>query len=209
MKSHGFIIVVGCILILSLAAFGQGQGVINEMPQTEPSATTIAVLPVIDLTGEKDDQKRDQINGVTREATDQLRQRGFQLSDSEAVKKAIAELKFDFNDEEFHRRDNILKVGEAVKADYVFFIVIVQSYAKDRRTAFANHVEGLGKTKSWLLSTSDGKPVLSAYVWEGKSSGVRDIGQKGNRSRMADGCTNSIRDVINLVFREYKRDKKK
>lgn len=200
---------VTCTLLTCLMAFGQGQGVINEMPKCDPATTTIALLPVIDLSGEKDDQRRNQISGVTREATDQLRQRGFKLSDPTAVQQAITDLKLDFNDEEYHRRENFLKVGAAVKADYVLFSVITQSYAKERKTTFSNQVEGLGKTKTWLLKVEDGQPVLSAYVWEGKSSGTKDIGQKGNRSRMADACTNSMRDVINRVFKEYNRDKKK
>lgn len=201
--------VICSVFATTLIAFAQqSQGIQNEMRKFDPPMTKVAILPVIDMTGEKEDQKRDQANAVFKEMNDQFSQRGFQIVDPTEVTKAIEEQKLDFNDEEFHRRDSILKVGEAVQADLVIFSVVTQAYAKEKVNLFNNEREGLAKTKTWFLDVKEAKPILSAYVWEGKSTGSLGVGQKGNRGRMGAACGNSIRDVLNKTLKDYKREKK-
>ena len=64
-----------------------------EMRKLEPSATRVALLPVIDITGEKEDQRRDQANAVRAEVLSQFKERGFQLVDEAAVNKAVEDLR--------------------------------------------------------------------------------------------------------------------
>ena len=174
-----------------------------------PATTRIAILPVIDKSGEKDDQRVHQANAVKMEAYDQFYQRGFQVIDEATVAKAVAGSDINFDDEEEHRKDNMYKIGKAVDADLVFFVVVSQAYSKIKKNAFNEQREGLAKTKVWLLNTKDEKPILSAHNREGKSTGSTGIGQKGNRSQMGAACSNAIRDVANAVLKDFPRDKSK
>jgi len=183
---------------------------VKQLP-VKPDGTPyrVALLPVTDITGEKDDQKRNQANAVYREMADQFRQRGFEIMEETVVQKAIADRKLDFTDEEQQRRDNVLQIGKDVKADIVVLVVVTQAYAKLRETTLARHREGLAKTKTWLMDVNMGTPILSAYVWEGKSSGIEGIGLKGNLSRMSAAAGNSIRDVLNETLGKFPRSKNK
>ena len=137
-------------------------------------------------------------------------ERGFRdYRRSAAVQKAIADRKLDFTDEEQQRRDNVLQIGKDVQADLAILVVVTQSYAKTRETTLSRHREGLSKTKTWMMDVNAGTPIFSAYVWEGKSSGVDGVGRKGNRSRMGAAAGNSIRDVLNETLGDFPRDKKK
>jgi hypothetical protein len=189
------------------AVFGT-QGKAAELRQMDASATRVALLPVVDMTGEKEDQRRDQANAVKMEMTSQFTERGFQLVDEAAVAKAITDLKIDLSDEEDQRREPIFKIGKAVDADLVVFVVVTQAYAKTKQNLFSEQREGLAKTKTWLLDVKEEKPVLSGYVWEGKSTGNAGLFTKGNRGRMGAACANSIRDVLNDALKAYPRKKK-
>lgn len=49
---------------------------------------------------------------------------GFQAAQSEAVVTTLKETGIDLEDEELHRRETFLKIGEAMKADYVHLSTI-------------------------------------------------------------------------------------
>ena len=198
---------VGALLPTPL--FAQTQGKVGELRSLVPAQAKVALLPVIDATGEKEDQRRDQANAVRMEMRDQFAQRGFDVIDEAAIAGALAENKVDLSDEEFQRRDTLFKIGKAVGADLVVFVVVTQAYAKIKENLFGEQREGLAKTKTWLLDVKEEKPVLSAYVWEGKSTGGAGLFTKGNRSRMGAACGNSIRDVLNDVLKPYPRKKRK
>jgi hypothetical protein len=174
-----------------------------------PATTRVAILPVIDTTGEKDDQRRDQANAARREAYDQFYQRGFQVIDEATVARAVAESGIDFADEEEHRKDNVYKIGRAVDADLVVFVVVSQAYAKVRETTVGEQREGLARTKTWLLDAREQNPLLSAYVREGKSSGLNVAGAKSIRGRMGAAAGNAVRDTLNDVLAPFARDKSK
>lgn len=174
-----------------------------------PATTRVAILPVIDKSGEKDDQRMHQANAVKMEAYDQFYQRGFQLVDEATVAKAVADSGINFDDEEEHRKDNMYKVARSLNADLVLFVVVSQAYSKVKRNAFSDQREGLAKTKVWLLDAKEQKPLLSAHNREGKSTGGMGIGQKGNRSQMGAACSNAMRDVANAVLVDFPRDKSK
>ncbi len=174
-----------------------------------PGSTRVAILPVIDKSGEKDDQRKDQANAVKLEAYDQFYQRGFQVVDEATVAKSLSDSGINFDDEEEWRKENMYKVGKAANADLVLFVVVNQAYSKVKQNAFNQQREGLAKTKVWLLDAKESKPILSAHNREGKSTGSMGIGQKGNRSQMGAACANAIRDVANAVLADFPRDKNK
>nr|CAA9241682.1 hypothetical protein AVDCRST_MAG63-1447 [uncultured Armatimonadetes bacterium] len=203
------LLVFGMSARLPAPLFAQTQGKVGELRSLVPAQTKVALLPVIDATGEKDDQRRDQANAVRMEMRDQFAERGFDVIDEEAVAKAIAEAKIDLSDEEYQRREPLYKVGKAVGADFVVFVVVTQAYSKIKKNLFGEQREGLAKTKTWLLDVKEEKPVLSGYVCEGKSTGSAGPFDKGNRSRMGAASGNSIRDVLNDVLKPYPRKKRK
>jgi hypothetical protein len=174
-----------------------------------PANTRVAILPVIDRSGEKDDQRRDQANAVKMEAYDQFFQRGFQLIDEVAVSKAVTDSGINFDDEEEHRKDSLYKIGKELNADLVMFVVVDQAYSKLKQNLFGNQREGLAKTRTWLVDVKDQKPLLSAFIREGKSTGNAGLGSKGNRSHMGAACSNATRDTLNAVLTSFERDKEK
>lgn len=204
-----FIRILTAVLVLTLGltlpAGAQSKAALRPL---DPAATKIALLPVIDATGEKDDQRRDQANAVRLEMLSQFTERGFLVIDEAKVARAIADLKIDFSDEEEQRREPVYKVGRAVEADLVLFVVVTQAYAKIKTNLFGEQREGLAKTKTWFLDVKAEKPILSAYVWEGKSTGSAGPFAKGNRSQMGAASGNSIRDVLNDVLKAYPKKKK-
>ncbi|MES2460077.1 MAG: hypothetical protein V4671_05795 [Armatimonadota bacterium] len=182
---------------------------LSAMQKYTPATTRVAILPVIDKSGEKDDQRRDQANAVKMEAYDQFFQRGFQIIDEATVAKAITDSGINFDDQEEHRKDNLYKVGKALNADLVMFVVVDQAYSKLKRNLFNEQREGLAKTRTWLVDVKDQKPLLSAFIREGKSTGNAGLGSKGNRSHMGAACSNATRDTLNAVLDPFKRDKEK
>lgn len=197
-------------LVLALAAPLplRAQGKPPELGQRNPAATRVALLPVIDTTGEKEDQRRDQANAVRMELISQFTERGFSVVDEAQVAKAIADRKIDLSDEENQRRGPIYEIGKAAGADLVVFVLVTQAYAKIKKNLFTEEREGLAKTKTWLLDVKAEKPILSGYVWEGKSTGGSGPFTKSNRGRMGAAAGNSIRDVLNDVLKAYPRKKK-
>jgi RNase H-fold protein (predicted Holliday junction resolvase) len=179
------------------------------MKNYTPATTKVVILPVIDKSGEKDDQRRDQANAVKMEAYDQFFQRGFQVIDEATVTKAVTGSGINFDDQEEHRKDNLYKLGKALNADLVLFVVVDQAYSKIKKNVFNEQREGLAKTRTWLIDAKDQKPLLSAFIREGKSTGNSGIGSKGNRSHMGAACSNAIRDTLNSVLTPFDRDKKK
>ncbi len=182
---------------------------VTALQKYTPANTRIAILPVIDKSGEKDDQRKDQANAVKMEAYDQFYQRGFQVIDEGTVAKAVTDSGIDFNDAEEHRKDNLYKLGKALNADLVLFVVVDQAYSKLKHNLFGDQREGLAKTKTWLVNVKDQKSLLSAFIREGKSTGSTGIGDKGNRSRMGSACSNAIRDTLNAALAPFNRDKDK
>ncbi len=205
-----FVRMFAAVIVLTVCASAplRAQGKVSELRQLDPGAARVAILPVVDMTGEKEDQRRDQANAARAEMISQFTERGFQVIDEAAVAKAIQDLGINFSDEEDQRREPVYKVGKAVGADLVIFVVITQAYAKTKQNLFNEQREGLAKTKTWLLDVKEEKPVLSAYVWEGKSTGSSGLFSKGNRSRMGAACGNSVRDVLNDALKAYPRTKK-
>lgn len=195
------------LFLVCIAAHAKPPDVKRVSPKADGTPYKVAILPVIDVTGEKDDQRKDQSNAVLREATDQFRQRGFVVVEGALVEKAIADLKLDFTDEETQRRENIYAVGKAVDADLVILSVVTNVYSKQRDAALTRKLEGLGKTKSWFLEVRTETPIFSAYVWEGKSEGDLAVGRKGIRGRMSAAAGNSIRDVLNETLANFPRNK--
>ena len=159
----------------------------------EPSATLVAVLPVINLSGEKDARfKAEQVKAASEALHKQFSDRGFRLVDDRAVEDAAAAAKVDLTDEEQHTRSTILSLGAAVKADLVVFVVIERVWSKGVTKFFTVTSEGHAKVNTWLIRREDPKSDLERGVARGEGGAGRlyrpaEV-QRSHHSCVRGGC---------------------
>jgi hypothetical protein len=181
------------ILCLCVACLGLAKvSLLASAPQT------VAIIPVLNSSGETwEEGKKLQTSRAEEEIRALFTERGFNLVDSAAVRKAIDDLKVDFSDEEQQKRDVLYKVGDAVSADLVVFVVITDVDQRKVAKFLVTSTEGKAKMKAWLLGVKDRKAFMSAKVFEGssKSGGLIEIGEKGS-SRKQLAVANGIRRVF-------------
>lgn len=127
----------------------------------DPKATKVAILPVLNTSGEKWKELRARQEKAAADwLRDSFKKRGFLVMEDADVAKAITSLGIDFTDEENIARANVLEVGKSVQADLVHLTVIT-----DTRQDGANFLEsgyGVSTVKSWLVDVKSGKPIFSA-----------------------------------------------
>lgn len=183
-----------------------------EETRYDPAATTVALLPVIDKTGEKLAERRKlQADTGTKNLIELFARRGFKLADPEAVTKAISDLKIDLDDEEDYRRANFYQIGKAVNADLVIFVVI-QETREDTKTSLFKGAEKQGRAtvKMWLLDVKRETPILSAVVKEGKAAGAGAFlgGALQGTQRRANAVGNAIKEQLEAFLKPYPETKK-
>lgn len=169
-----------------------------------PDSTTVAILPVMNLSGEKDDAQRlKQAESGNEELSKRFIERGFKIADPAVVRKAVNDLKIDLNDEEQHKRASFYAVGRAVKADLAVFVVITDVNQRLNTNVFAYSREGKAKLKVWLVDVKRETPILSAYPKEGKSSGGPLAGIDRGSIRIVRAVGNGLRDALKDFFKPY------
>ncbi len=162
-----------------------------------PEHTTVAIVPIVNSGGEKNDGFRTkQTESGNAELVKEFTERGFQPVSSDAVNKAVADLKIDLTDEEQQKRENLYKIGKAVNADLVVFAVITDTAQQFHVGVFTNSREGRAKIKLWLLDVKNEKPILSAVVKEGKSGGSFFAGLDVGSTRIIIAVANGERDAL-------------
>src|SRR5690242_13363106 len=136
-----------------------------DAPRYVPAQTRVLLLPVINLSGEKDrKQRNDQTATGQKELEKQFRSRGFQIIGSADTKKTLAELKIDLTDEENHNRSTLYRIGEALSADIVAFVVITNVDQKRVQRPFGDddhQLESRANIKVWVLDSKRQQPLLS------------------------------------------------
>lgn len=169
-----------------------------------PQTTVVAILPVINLSGEKDSrQKIKQTENAERELYQRFLERGFVPADTEAVKRAIASLKIDLSDEEQYKRSTLYAIGKELKANLVIFVVITDVSQRTSSNLFSTTKEGKAKLKAWLLDVDREDPIFSAKVHEGKSTGGHFGELEKGSERIVLACANGIRDLLKDFFKAY------
>lgn len=178
----------------------------------DPATTTVAILPVVDRTGEKviERRKRQEWTGYYNIA-ELFHERNFKLASPLAVKKAITDQNLDLQDEEAYRRDNFYKIADAVHADLVVFVAVMESREDRKRTGiFGNdknaEIQGRATVKTWLLDAKQRKAIISAVQNEGKAAGVK-VGFDTNAGtrRRANAVGNAIKEQLEDFFAPYKK----
>ncbi len=127
-----------------------------------PSSTRVAILPVVNESGEKREKTAlEQCQYVTDALQRQFRDRGFQIVEPQVVAAAMTKLEADMSDEEQRKRARMIEIGREAGADLVVFVVIMDK-GKD--------IQGMvASIKVWLLDAKTNQPYLSAKVFEGLS----------------------------------------
>lgn len=173
-------------------------------PKLSPSNTTVAILPVLNSSGEKDQsQKQKQTESGDAELRKEFTERGFKVLDRASVEKAIADLKIDFSDEEQQKRDNLYKVGRAASASIVVFVVVTDVHQTLHQNLLSASREGTAKLKTWVLDVTNEKPMINAVVKEGKSGGGYFAGLDKGSARIVIAVANGIRDTLKDFFKPY------
>lgn len=163
-----------------------------------PSATKVAIVPVLNLSGETwEEAKVKQADRGDIELSALFRERSFQMIDPARVKAALSNLKIDLTDEEQQKRETLYQIGEAVEADLVVFVVITDVDQRKVAKFLVTSTEGKAKMKAWLLDVKGKKPVFSAKTFEGtsKSGGLIEVGEKGSHRKQL-AVANGIRKVF-------------
>lgn len=127
------------------------------------SNPTVAILPVINRTTEENEKLRgDMVSLVSEFLPKAFSANGFQVIPSESVTLALKQLSLDLEDEELHRREILFKVGEAVKADYLYFTTI-------ESTGFFTDNAGRATLRVWFLDVKNKARILSSKAVLGES----------------------------------------
>ncbi|GAB4460561.1 MAG: hypothetical protein OHK0029_24780 [Armatimonadaceae bacterium] len=131
----------------------------------------VALLPVINFSGEKDDkQRRDQIAKAEEELAKQFRNRGFTLIDRAAIEQSLTDADIDLTDEEYHNRATLYRIGKAVNAEVIAFVVILDVDQRRVETPLdIDEMVGKAKTKMWVLDVANEKPIVNAVRQESQS----------------------------------------
>jgi hypothetical protein len=128
----------------------------------DPKATKVAILPVLNTSGEKWKELRErQEKSAAEWLRDSFKKRGFIVIDAADVSKAIQSLDLDLSDEENITRANVLAVGKAAGADLAHLTVVTDT-RQANGGGFFEGSNGAVTVKSWLVDVSSGKPIFSA-----------------------------------------------
>lgn len=97
-------------------------------PHFEPADTTVALIPVLNLSGEKwEDLKLKQVAKGDEFLRETFSARGFKVVDPALLTGKIEDLKIDLTDEEEQKRATLYRIGRAVGADLIVCALITDT----------------------------------------------------------------------------------
>lgn len=173
-------------------------------PKLVPTSTKVALVPVINTSGEKWQELKDrQCLRANEFLSTEFGSRGFQLISVERVKSEVAKLKIDFTDEEQQNRATLYSLGQACEADVIVFAVITDTTQRLIQQFLSAKREGTAKLKVWVLNVKEQSPYLSAKSVEAKSGGGFFAGLDKGSDRQVIAVANGLRDVLKDFFAPY------
>ncbi len=176
-----------------------------------PGATSVAVLPVVNVSGEPDPNfKAGQIKAVSDQLRKEFATRGFKVLDDKIITDAVTTSKIDLTDEEQHSRKMVITVGASVKADLAVFVVINKVYTKSNEHFFTSDKEGHAKITIWLVDVKQQKPLLSAKSQESKQGSAEFFANsvKGSEQIFA-ACSSAVKAALAVPLKPYAVAKEK
>lgn len=169
---------------------------------------TFAVVPTINISGEKWEELKDKQCKKVHEYLDEtFAKRELKQIDSLTVINAIKKLELDFMDEDQPRKPLLESLAKEVKADYVVFAVITATEQKKQDRVFYQDIEGNATVKLWLYETKSNKSLISAKTFIGRSGGNR-VGSGKGSDRQIQAAANAVRDGLADFFKAYPEIKK-
>ncbi len=151
------------ISALSIVAFASWQSAAPPQRAYVPAQTKIAILPVIDASGEKDVKtSKEQCGFVSTELLKEFQERGFRFIERRSIDDVIKNQSIDLSDEEQRKRATMFGIGKEVGADLVAFVLITDKVTGERTKD--------ATIKIWLLDVNHQEPIMSGKPQEGRSN---------------------------------------
>ena len=167
----------------------------------DPTATKVAILPVVNSTGEKNEKASNaQCKLVANELLHQFRDRGFRVLEAEVVTAAMKKLDADMSDEEQRKRARMLEVGKEAGADLTVFVLITDQADSDSDP----RIPKVATIKAWLLDVPQQKAILSARVQEGRSH----FSNAFNSGSIKRALLMAVDDAFKDFFKPYRKGKR-
>ncbi len=176
-----------------------------------PASTRVAVLPAVDRTGERAENRRQaQAKAVYDNMVEQFAKSGFVVVPQAEVNAAIVQAGMDLNDEEAYRRDNFFAVAGAVNADLVIFAAVTDASQGTKSGVFnSGEKEGKARVKFWLLDANKKKAIYSAVIKEGKAGGGSKLFATNEGSnRQINAAGNAVKELLEPFLKPYAPAKK-
>jgi hypothetical protein len=179
------------LIIPAYAAAARDDGKVGQL---DPSSTRVAILPVVDRTGDTYGAHKTALKSAAMTALEkQFVTRGFRVCSADEVQDALTRLHLNIEDPEQHRRSVLSEVAKAAKADLVAFCVVTDIRNRD---IFGG---GLGgdysysvTTKSWLVDAAGAHSLLIARIGEGVGT-------------VHDACLSAVNKTFDPVLKPYPR----
>ena len=157
---------------------------------------TVAILPTINRTPEENDQLRREMTVTVSDFLPRaFKANGFQVIEPQAIDASLKQTGLDLDDEEQHRRETFLKIGEAVKADYVYFSSI-------ESTGFFSANTGKAVIRVWFLDVKGKGRILSARAVQGEAR--QRIGSSPKSSEIA-ATGRAAEQSVKLILKQMNR----
>ncbi len=170
-----------------------------------PHETKIALIPVVNLSGETNTSGKEKQKARGDEELHALfTERDFAVLPDDQVKAAMDELHIDLTDEEQQKRETLYKIGKKTGADLVVFAAITDVDQRRVAKVFVSSTEGYAKMKLWIVDAKQEAPIISGKSIQGssKSGGWIEVGEKGS-SRKLLAVANGLRDNTKDFFKPY------
>jgi hypothetical protein len=178
---------------------------VRAVPVYTPTQTRIVLLPVVNLSGEKDKKQRlDQTKKASEELFKQFNDRKFIVISDAEVRNTLDDLEIDVEDEENHNRTTLYKIGEKLNTDLVAFVVIQSveqrrtNQGGSRNNSDDGELVASAVIKIWLLDVQGKKRILSAYRQEAQA--------KNNTFASLDSGARLIRKSVEGAVRDSLKD---
>ena len=164
------------------------------------SAPTVAFIPGLNLSGEKNkDLVKRQSEKVSGFLSREFSKKGYNIVPEAAVLEAVKSLKIDLTDEEEYRKVNFFAIAKAVKADYIYVPVIMNSEQKQQDRDLYTDREGRTDVKAWFLDVKEEKAIFSGKMFIGRSGGMRITLRPSDRQVQA--AENAVSESLKEVWK--------
>lgn len=157
--------------LVTLPRFVEGQGTAYT-----PAATTVAVVPVVNITKSKHPDKDAELQAKqagegSRALAEAFKKHAFQLTDPALVTAAMQANHFDATNQADWTADSLAGIGKAVHANLVVLMVITDTHQGFRHgfLVMGAQREGEAKTKLWLVDTQAQTAVIDGVAAAGKA----------------------------------------